>query len=287
MMGVKSMPKMTLVAKGLFGACLLLSAASTPAMAQSTKKRVEALEGQVAQLEAAATAASATGPRLDQLEAEIRRLTGQVETLQFQLNQANARVDSLTAVLAGEPLEPGAGPFGDGGFGTGAAVGGPVSLTGSGAPAGAPQTQAADSQAVAGVPAPNIELPLDPEAAFTYANNLVLARDFARAESAFKLYLATFGTHPRAADAQFRLGEIYLATGKNAEAADAFIAHIKAYPNHSRAAEAYLKLGTSFSRLGQTDQACNVFRTMNSKYPSAPVDVSDRARREMQAAGCR
>ena len=151
-------------------------------------------------------------------------------------------------------------------------------------PAPSPELAAAGAPAQ---PAPNVELPLDPEAAFTYANNLVLARDYPRAEAAFKLFRQTFRGHPRSADAQFRLGEIYLATERNAEAADAFIAHLKEFPNNARASEAYLKLGTSFARMGETEQACSVFKTMRSKYPNAPFDVTDRAAREMEAAGCR
>ena len=210
-------------------------------------------------------------------------LTGRVEELSYDLDQANAKIKTMQSALSlGAPTVPGDG--------------GPVPLTG-GANAGDLVTNGDAIEGLSVAPgetgtatAPDIsgvELPLDPDAAFAYASGFLLSGDYDRAEAAFKLYLQSFPNHPRSADARFRLGEIFLATEKNADAADAFITHIRSYPNDPRAAEAHLKLGTAFSRLGQPDEACEIFRTLKSKFPNASPAVSQRADREMAAINCR
>ncbi|NWG71467.1 MAG: tol-pal system protein YbgF [Parvularculaceae bacterium] len=233
-----------------------------PAFA-GTKERLELLEREVADLRAAAATATQSALKLAEMEQQIQMLTGKVEELTNDLDQANARLASVTAALSGSaPPSP---------------SGGPTSLTGD---------PIADRIAESGAPG-GVELPAYPEAAFNYAYSFLLNGDYTRAETAFELYLKAFPSHPRTPDAQFRLGEIYLASGANADAADAFIAHIKKYPNDARAAEAYLKLGTAFSRMQQTAEACKVFKTMKSKFPNAAQTVQERAAVEMTKIGCK
>ncbi len=244
------------------GAAALLAA--SPAFA-GTKERLEALEATVAQLQASAPAALDANAKIDRLEAEVRSLTGRVEELNHELEQTRARLDSVSAALAGET------------------AGGPIALgeqSGQGDPIAA---QIAQAQAA------NVEvaLPLDPEAAYAYASDFLVTSDYARAEAAFKKFLEAFPNHPRAADARFRLGEVYLASSKNTEAADTFIAFIRAYPNSARGAEAYLKLGTAFSRLNQSAEACKVFKTLKVKYPTATPAVLQRTDVEMARISCK
>lgn len=251
--------------RSLILAAALFTACAAPAFA-GTKERVEALEATVAQLRASQPAAIEANAKIDRLEAEVRSLTGRVEELSFQLEQARARLDSVSAALAGDIP----------------ASGGPAPLAG--APAGPNDLIANEiSRSSAGA----VELPLDPEAAFSYASDFLLAGDYAKAERAFQLFVEAFPNHPRTADARFRLGEVFLANGKNTEAADAFIAFIRAYPQSARGAEAYLKLGTAFSRLSKPDEACKVFKTLKSKYPNAAPAVLQRTDVEMGKISCK
>ena len=257
----------------------------------STKERVTALEAEFSELEAKTGAALASAERLDELENQIRLLTGNIETLTYQLQQADAKINSLSAALAGDTLlVDDMDPF---------------------APAGAADTSAARqatdgptplgmddnddpiasqiSRSSGGYPAglvDDIELPLDPEAAYAYANGFALQGDMGRAEAALTLYLSAFGNSARAPDVQFRLGEVYLAQQKYAEAAETFLAYVKKYPSNERAAEAYLKLGAAFSGLGQQEEACTVLRAVKSRYPGAGPQVLSRADRELQRNSC-
>lgn len=249
----------------LLGAAALIVAA--PASAGS-KDRLEALEASVAQLQASTPAALDANAKIDRLDAEVRSLTGRVEELTHELDQARARLDSVTAALAGDAGRPVA--LGAPGL-TGPASGDPI----------ANQIARAENSG------PEVALPLDPEAAYAYASDFLVTSDYARAEAAFVKFLEAFPNHPRAADARFRLGEVYLAASKNTEAADTFIAFIRAYPNSARAAEAYLKLGTAFSRLNQSAEACKVFKTLKAKYPTATPAVLQRTDVEMSRISCK
>lgn len=250
--------------RNLLAAAVCLSlAAAAPAFA-GTKERVEALEAAVAGLRASQPAAIEANAKIDRLEAEVRSLTGRVEELTFQLEQARARLDSVSAALAGDAPQPLAG-----------------------APAGPNDLIANEISKAAPASGGEVALPLDPEAAFAYASDFLLAGDYANAERAFKMFVETFPNHPRTADARFRLGEVYLANSKNTEAADAFIAFIRAYPQSARGAEAYLKLGTAFARLQKPDEACKVFKTLKSKYPNAAPAVLQRTNVEMGKISCK
>ncbi len=277
---------------GLLAVAAALFTAASPAQA-GTKDDIRDLQARLATAEQALAAQSQTTVKISQLERQIQQLTGQVEELSYRLDLANQRLDAVSAVLAGDANFSAPGDFGANGASSGPG-GGPVSLM-PGAEGGDPigdQIAQAGQNAQAGGPdadaaaAGDVSLPLDPNAAFDYASSFLLAGDYARAKAAFNMYVEAFPSHPRTADAQFRLGEIHLALGENAAAADAFIAHIRNYPNDPRSAEAYLKLGTAFARLEKTKEACTVFKTMKSKHPNASSPVLQRADLEMARIDC-
>lgn len=297
-MEVKKMGRyaMSAISRGVAAAMALSVAATGGALAASTKDRVEALEATVAELTAAADASKADAARLDQLEREVRGLTGRVEELTYNLDQANAKIYSLTTALSGGAPADDASPFvgidgrasdsqapvgrATGAGPTSAGGNGPTMLIGSGS--GEPSGDAPAGAA----PIDDVQLPLDPDAAFNYANGFLFEEDLPRAEAAFSMFLSAFGAHPRAADAQFRLGEILLAEEKYAKAADAFVVFIRKHPDEAKVPEAYLKLSASFAGLGEQAEACKVLRAAKSKYAGGDPQFLDRADAAMSRTGC-
>ncbi|MEZ5894377.1 MAG: tol-pal system protein YbgF [Parvularculaceae bacterium] len=256
-----------------FFAIIALVALTAPAMA-GTKEDIRDLQARIAQLEQSLAGQAQANVRIAALEEQNQRLTGEVEQLTYRLDMANQRLEAISAALAGDAsYVPGQ---------AGAATGGPVNLAGAAGDVSHDTTDATGS-----VGGGDVALPLDPNAAFDYASNFLLAGDYKRARDAFTLYVEAFPNHPKTPDAQFRLGEIHLALGENAAAADTFIAYIRKYPNDPRTAEAYLKLGTSFARLEKNTEACTVFKSMKSKYPNAPSAVVQRADLEMARIKCK
>lgn len=251
---------------------------TTPVWAQSTKDRLARVEQQLLELQAAQPSATDAALKIQRLEQDVQTLTGRIEELTYRLDQANARLEAVSTALAG-----GAAP-------SAVAAGAPPAAGQPSRPSNATDPigqRIAEATSPAPVQSAAVELPLDTEAAFQYASDILRAGDYTRAKEAFQLYLKSFPNSPRTADAQFRLGEIYLATGANAEAADAFLTHIRKYPNDPRTAEAHLKLGTAFSRLGRRDEACKVFKATKAKFATAPQAVLQRVDLEMQRASCK
>lgn len=264
-----------------FGAFLI---AATPTIAfAGTKDDVRDLQERMARVEQSAAAQSAMTVRIGELESEIQRLTGRIEELTYQLNQADQRLNAISAALSGGDVQTG-GPLLPGAVEN---RGGPVDLMNTGDPIADQISRNDTGDASGSVGGGDVQLPLDPNAAFDYASKFLLEGDYQHAKAAFELYVQAFPNHPRTPDAQFRLGEIHLALGENAAAADAFIAHIRNYPNDPRAAEAYLKLGTAFARLEKPSEACTVFKTMKTKYPNAGAAVMQRADLEMARINCK
>lgn len=270
-------------------AVFVASCAAFMAMPASagTKDDVRDLQARMERAEQALAAQSAATVKISQLERQIQQLTGRIEEMQYALDQKDQRLDAISAALAGDTI--GASGFGDD-LGGASLGGGPVDLTrgdpiaeelarGDGAQSAAPRSDT--STTVTGV-----ELPLNPDAAYDYASGFLLSGDYPRAKAAFALYAEAFPNHTRTADAKFRLGEIHLALGENADAADVFLNHIQTYPNDPRAAEAYLKLGTAFARLEKASEACTVLKTMKSKFPNAAAPVMQRADLEMARIDC-
>ena len=229
--------------------------------------------------------------RVNQLERELQLLTGRLEKVSHDLGQANKRIDTLTAALnqtgPTSTVSPGTQPL----YPPMTTPSGPLSPEMGSAPAeatGGPR-DLVNGGAVIEAPSPGSEtmsLPDDPGAAYDLATDALLDGDYATAEAAFTQFLVKFPNDPKAADAQFRLGEIFLATGAYSKAASAFLKHVKTYPDNVKAAEGYLKLGISFARLEKNKEACQVFAAMKKKFPNAAADLVARRTQESTKAGC-
>jgi tol-pal system protein YbgF len=304
-------------------ALFLMVSAAAPAMAQNYSSSADSLADRLSRLESAiqdlqATVYSVEGGsyssqpgsyelpvdgsvggelvvRIGQLERELQALTGRMEELAYKIEQNSNRLDTMQQVLnvqnGGATASfdvPNYGAGSSGGYASGAtASSGPSDLADSRTATSEPysiDTTATEQPAVS--PAASVTLPTDVNEAFEYAFNALLNGDYELAEGAFAAFLTTYPDDPRAADAQFRLGEIYLATGDNLQAAKAFLNHIKQWPSDPRAAESYLKLGTAYGRLGKNQEACNIFNVMSGKYPNASAAVKQRLAIERGNYGC-
>ncbi|MBD0426382.1 tol-pal system protein YbgF [Aquisalinus flavus] len=263
--------------------------------------------------------------RVSQIERELQTLTGDVERLRYEIDQNNRRIESLTqalSVMGQQQAETGSqGGYGDGPYDDGSgllyeddssaqygggATGGPSDLRGrapvrpadggNGGTMNNGQNSGRNTGVETGLP-PGVDSPfpvindaedrlMDPDAAYEGAFDALLSGNYQEAEEGFSQFLADYPDDPRAADAQYRLGEIYLATGANSRAAVAFLDHIKKWPDDARAPESYLKLGISYNRLGKNAEACQIYSVMGSKYPNMTPALRDRMAIERGKAGC-
>jgi tol-pal system protein YbgF len=179
--------------------------------------------------------------RVDALEAQLRTLTGQIETLQFrqrQIDEAQAKLRGdvefrLTALEQGHAA---AAPA------AGAAI-------------------AADAAAKPGKPAPTPEAPAKPKtesAAWKAAYANVTAKDWAAAAPAMEAFLADWPKAAKAPEAQYWLGRANAEQAKPAEAARAYLDGYKNYPKSDRAADSLIGLAKAMQALKKPKDSCRV-----------------------------
>jgi tol-pal system protein YbgF len=101
------------------------------------------------------------------------------------------------------------------------------------------------------------------------------------ARAGFEEFLRAAPGHPRAADAQFNIGEAY-AGGRNLERAiEAYGRVVDTYPTSPRAPAALLRIGRIEAGRGNRTQARARFNRIIADYPRSP-EAAD-ARRELAA----
>lgn len=262
--------------------------------------------------------------RLDRLESENRRLTGQVDEMRFQVKRledqlkrfqtdADTRFRDLEGNRGGARPAPNAGPpspqkrsdafdpanaasapgtprtLGSGGVAT--PPGAP--LPAGALPPGGQPIQSGDLGAPLDVtgqrrpvgPAPVAAMG-DAKTDFDYAKGLVDRGDYELAEGAFRDFLRGHGKDRRVPEATFWLGESYLRRTRYREAAEHFLTVTSKYSGASRAPEAMLKLGISLRGLGANSEACGTFAQVSKKYPNASNAIKQAVERERGRAQC-
>ena len=184
--------------------------------------------------------------RVGELEAQLRTLTGQVEGQENRLKQ----------------LEDGLAKFrGDAEFRLNALEG-----------TNKPTAAAPDGAPPAGDPGPLKTRPAadapatGPDAEWKTAYALVLAKDYAGAETALGDFIAKHPKSPHASDAQYWLGKSFAADKQPAQAAKAYLDGYKNYPKGTRAPDSLLGLAQALIDLKKPAQACQSLGELEAAY---------------------
>ena len=220
--------------------------------------------------------------RIDDFDQSLRRLNGEVESLQHNLDMANkaladataanqalaARVDKLEAALqAGQP----AGAPTAGG---GPAQGGVLGQLPAGAVPAAP-----DQSAQPG--------PADEILAYRQARQVLDTGDYAGGAKALQDYLAQYPTSPRASEANYWLGRTLALQNLHADAAAAYARSLKGWPQTTWAGDAVVRLSASLVELKRPDDACRALVEFDQRYAAkAAAAVKTRAKDARTRASC-
>lgn len=263
--------------------------------------------------------------RTQQIEAQLRTLTGKVEEIDFAVRQANDRLDRLIEDidLRLRALEGTAGPGAASGSAPPAAdpivpappgttvissqgVTGPGAETAEGLAPGvrplgriraedlqdpAPGGGAGEAQIAASAPpaAPSVAPPpagAGPNELYDHATRLLFAQDYAGAEAALQSFLDTHGDHALAGNAQYWLGETHYVREDYARAATVFLDSYQRFPDGNKAPDSLLKLALSLKAVGENDAACAALAQLDQNFPDAAVPIQRRAAQERGALGC-
>lgn len=261
--------------------------------------------------------------RVDQLERTIRNLTGQVETLQHQLDELTTQLQKMQAdneyrfgqlehgngggkqEAAAQPPTPLPAPSDNAAAAAppadGQQLGAPPTDLGTltlPAPAAGGGQQPLDLSALArgdGGPAgaavtdqpEQVAAPSgDPATDYKAAYELFVSGQYASAEKAFRQFLDAYPGDQRAADASYWLGQSLFSRAMYREAALEFVNGHKLYPKSPRAADTMLLLGKSLAGIPEREAACQTFAAALKQYPNMSNALRQRVITEQANAGC-
>ncbi len=135
-------------------------------------------------------------------------------------------------------------------------------------------------------PADTAPPPIDARSQYDQAYGLLLRRNYAGAEQAFRAFLAAHGKSKLAGNAQYWLGETYYARRQYRKAADEFLKGYTRYKRSGKAPSSLLKLAMTLNRLGQREAACTSFAELKRTFPRLSKSLKKKARAEERRAGC-
>ncbi|MDO5505393.1 MAG: tol-pal system protein YbgF [Pseudoxanthomonas suwonensis] len=243
----------------------ILCAATLGVAAPAWGQRVS-LGERVAALEARAGDNSATLQLLEQvnqLQAEVRTLRGQLEEMQHAQEQAreSSRVQYLDLDGRLERLEGGNAPAADARL-----------------PVAVPAAPARDSDARIEERAPSVHgdaglLANGADEADAYRSAFALLQNgkYLEASRAFTTFLERWPAGVYAPNAIYWLGESYYVTQNYAFALEQFQALRQSFPTHDKASGALLKIGMAHQGLRELDRAEADYQAVIADYPGSNV----------------
>jgi len=232
----------------------LLPAASTAADRLTTEQRLETMERRVGKI-------TDLTLRLDAVQRENRQLRGDIETLQYQIEQLKRKqrdiyldIDQrLSSMGNAAPVAPASAPVTSGGSAT--------QVT----PRSTPET-----------PKPDAPVAVDPQQMQTdykaaYALLSPGQRRYADAAKAFTAFLEKYPDSTLAPNAQYWLAEAYYVSQKNKQALAAFRKVVAEHPSSPKVPGALYKIGRLEHVGGNDEAARKALRRVLKEYPSAPA----------------
>ncbi len=231
--------------------------------------------------------AAAAEIRFQQLEREIRRLTGMIEEQNYEIRRLRAELSKITGDLdiRVKDIERGAGG------GKAVSTASPAAFTPPAPANTAPSQQPRTVQTLGTISKSQSSgavssLDAAPKA-YEHAYSFIKSRDFARAESEFAKFMADFPDHPLVSNAKYWYGETFYVRKDYEKAARIFAEGYQQFPKGPKAASNLLKLGMALSGMGKTDDACIAYKQLKKDYSKSSVPVLKRADTEMKRINCR
>ncbi|HKT84905.1 MAG TPA: hypothetical protein VJQ77_02335 [Novosphingobium sp.] len=215
--------------------------------------------------------------RMDAVEAQMSRLTAQVEQNTNRINQLEAKlgggIPGAPAVMgaAPSPASPNTAPAPDpapksnlDAMSGGASAMQPASITTTPARIPAVLPSASRLQAVKAIEKPQSADPGDDE--YSYGYRLWEAKFYPEAEQQLKLFLQKYPKHDRTSWGRNLLGRAYLDEGNALEAAKWFVQNYQTDKNGDRAPDSLLYLAVSMKQLKDTKRACIALAEFGQTY---------------------
>ncbi len=226
--------------------------------------------------------AGQTEIRIQQLETQIRQLTGKVEEQVYEVNSLKQKIRFLEK--SSVPSQSGSAPQQQSGASnTGqfdaSQIAPPSSINPLGVDFSAQQPRGIQSRTVTGSTT-------DATAQYEQAYANLKSENYEQAQKGFDGFLSTHSDHVLAANAKYWLGETYYVRGDYKKSARVFAEGFQTYPDSVKAPDILLKLGLSLKGLGKEQDACVALGQVPVKFPSGNGEILKRAEQERNALSC-
>lgn len=244
------------------------------------RAQLRELNAQLQSLQGELTSTGATGvdlsgtsalERIDAMEAELRRLTGQTEEIEFRVNRVVSdgtnRIGDLEFRICELEENCDIGSLGETptlGGDTGTAP----------PPRAAPEPGAAEGA----------QLAVGEQADFDRAKEALDSGSFRSAADLFATFAETYTSGSLTNEAHYLRGQALSQLGDDAEAARAYLEAFSGAPQGPRAPDALLNLGVKLNALGQRRDACATLAEVTTRFPDAPASTAAQSTRA--SIGC-
>jgi tol-pal system protein YbgF len=199
--------------------------------------------------------------RLQEMERQIRDLTGRVEEQSFEINRLKTQKRVLEEQVAAQPVikESATNPL-------------RLDLT-------PPQPTGMKTIVPGGG---------DVQVTSQYEKALALLQNnqFDQARKEFDMFLKEKPDHSLAPNAKYWMGESYYAQGQFKTAARTFAEGFQAFPQSAKSPDILLKLGMSLAQMGKKGDACVALSQLPVKFPAGPEGILQRGAMEREKLNC-
>jgi len=237
--------------------------------------------------------------RIQQIESELRSLTGNIETLSHANNELGVRLERLQkdvelrlseierggaprSVAGAQPAPQPPGASGSPGASSREGVLGTLTERDTGLKGAPGRTE--------GQPAPDTRraaLPQGtPQQQYDYAMTLLGRSDYAGASNAFQEFIDKNPNSPLTSNARYWLGESFYVRQDYNAAARVFLEGYTKDQKGPKAPDALLKLGMSLTNLDKKKEACATFDKLAKDFPNADATIKQRIPEQRKRAGC-
>ena len=301
-------------------AVLFPLATAAPAMAQNPQleQRITILEQQIDGLlrGTGGTPGGVTpdvAVRLDQLESQVRTLTGQVEALRFELNQLKSGAPvQAQPQTRGDVFQPGNNPAAVANYpgslnsqaqNLGAAPGfqqpgigfqqngqvqqapqdnslAPLDLSGLGGISGL-----GSNQPLPGTANPSFTPANNPQEAFEFSKIYIQTGEYDLAEAGFRQFIETYPDNALVPEARYWIGESQLQRQQYRQAAESFLTIYEMDAQGALVPDSLFKLGLALRELNAPQDACGAFAEALN-HPRASGETRQKAREASQTLKC-
>jgi len=111
-------------------------------------------------------------------------------------------------------------------------------------------------------------------------------RDYEGSRKKFETFLREHPNHVLSANSKYWLGETYYVQGNFTQAAKEFAQGFQNFPDSSKSPDMLLKLGLSLSNTGKKEEACIALSQLPVRFKAGPQNILDRGVDEMDKLGC-